>query len=119
MAQEDVRQYPHPLIAREGWPFVAASVLLAVIASWLGWTLVAVILWIVVVFVVQFFRDPARTPPVGDDLITSPADGRIVVVGRATDPITGRESLKISVFNSRSGERRSVLCRLVFECGSR
>lgn len=98
MAQEDVRQYPHPLIAREGWPFVAASVVLAVTASWLGWTVIAVILWVAVVFVVQFFRDPARTPPVGDDLITSPADGRIVVVGRATDPITGRESLKISVF---------------------
>ena len=98
MAQEDVRQYPHPIIAREGWPFVLASLVFAVLASWLEWTIVAVILWVAVVFVVQFFRDPARTPPAGEDLITSPADGRIVVVGRATDPITGRESLKISVF---------------------
>ena len=98
MAAEDVRLYPHPLIAREGWPFVAGSVFLALAATVLGWTVAAVVLWLLAVFVVQFFRDPARTPPVGEGLITSPADGRIVVVGKATDPITGSESLKISVF---------------------
>lgn len=98
MAAEDVRLYPHPLIAREGWPFVAGSVFLALAATILGWTVAAVLLWLLAVFVLQFFRDPARTPPAGEGLITSPADGRIVVVGRATDPITGAESLKISVF---------------------
>jgi phosphatidylserine decarboxylase len=87
MAADDVRLYPHPIIAREGWPFVGLTVGLAFVATWL-----------VAVFVIQFFRDPARTPPVGEGLITSPADGRIVVVGKATDPITGQESLKISVF---------------------
>jgi phosphatidylserine decarboxylase len=98
MAADDVRLYPHPIIAREGWPFVGLTVGLAVVATWLDWTVIAVLLWLVAVFVIQFFRDPARTPPVGEDLITSPADGRIVVVGKATDPITGQESLKISVF---------------------
>lgn len=98
MAADDVRLYPHPIIAREGWPFVGLTVGLALVATWLDWTVAAVLLWLVAVFVVQFFRDPARTPPVGEGLITSPADGRIVVVGKATDPITGQESLKISVF---------------------
>jgi phosphatidylserine decarboxylase len=98
MAADDVRLYPHPIIAREGWPFVGLTVGLAVVATWLDWTVIAVLLWLVAVFVIQFFRDPARTPPVGEGLITSPADGRIVVVGKATDPITGQESLKISVF---------------------
>jgi phosphatidylserine decarboxylase len=98
MAADDVRLYPHPIIAREGWPFVGLTVGLAFVATWLDWTVTAVLLWLVAVFVIQFFRDPARTPPVGEGLITSPADGRIVVVGKATDPITGQESLKISVF---------------------
>jgi len=98
MAADDVRLYPHPIIAREGWPFVGLTVGLAFVATWLDWTVIAVLLWLVAVFVIQFFRDPARTPPVGEGLITSPADGRIVVVGKATDPISGQESLKISVF---------------------
>jgi phosphatidylserine decarboxylase len=98
MAADDVRLYPHPIIAREGWPFVGLTAGLALVATWLDWTVIAVLLWLVAVFVIQFFRDPARTPPVGEGLITSPADGRIVVVGKATDPITGQESLKISVF---------------------
>jgi phosphatidylserine decarboxylase len=98
MAADDVRLYPHPIIAREGWPFVCLTVGLALVATWLDWTVAAVLLWLVAVFVVQFFRDPARTPPVGEGLITSPADGRIVVVGKAIDPITGQDSLKISVF---------------------
>ncbi len=98
MAADDVRLYPHPIIAREGWPFVGLTVGLALVATWLDWTVIAVLLWLVAVFVIQFFRDPARTPPVGDGLITSPADGRIVVVGKAIDPITGQDSLKISVF---------------------
>jgi phosphatidylserine decarboxylase len=98
MAADDVRLYPHPIIAREGWPFVGLTAGLALVATWLDWTVIAVLLWLVAVFVIQFFRDPARTPPVGEGLITSPADGRIVVVGKATDPITGQECLKISVF---------------------
>jgi phosphatidylserine decarboxylase len=98
MAQEDVKSYPHPIIAREGWPFVAGSVVLAVLASGLDLEFIAAILWVAAIFVVQFFRDPARTPPLGDNLITSPADGRIVVVGKAQDPITGEDALKISVF---------------------
>lgn len=98
MAADDVRLYPHPIIAREGWPFVGLTVGLAFVATWLDRNVIAVLLWLVAVFVIQFFRDPARTPPVGEGLITSPADGRIVVVGKATDPITGQESLKISVF---------------------
>jgi len=98
MAADDVRLYPHPIIAREGWPFVGLTVGLALVATWLDWTVIAVLLWLVAVFVIQFFRDPARTPPVGEGLITSPADGRIVVVGKAADPMTGQECLKISVF---------------------
>ena len=98
MADCDTRNYPHPIIAREGWPFVAASLLLAIVLSIADLDFLAGLAWLAVIFIVQFFRDPARRPPLGENLITSPADGRVVMVGKALDPITGQESLKISVF---------------------
>ena len=92
------RRYPHPIIAREGWPFIAASVAVAALAhGWGGWTWAAVP-WLVVVFMVQFFRDPPREIPSQPGAILSPADGRIVAVGPARDPWLDRDALRISVF---------------------
>ena len=89
--------WPHPLIAREGWPFVAAAVALAIVATWfLGWW--SVPLWLVLLFVVQFFRDPPREVPDDPRAVVSPADGRIVAVERTRDPWLERDALKISVF---------------------
>jgi len=90
--------YPHPILAKEGWPFIALSLIAAVAAHfWAGW-LWALPLWIVVAFVVQFFRDPPRTAPSDPDAVVSPADGRIVVVEKARDPYLDRDAVKISVF---------------------
>ena len=48
---------------------------------------------------VQFIRDPARETPNNDaNAITSPADGRIVVIEKTQDPYRQCEALKISVF---------------------
>jgi phosphatidylserine decarboxylase len=89
--------YPHPIIAREGWPFLAVAVMAAALVTWWGgWW--AAPLWLIALFVLQFFRDPPRRIPEGAALVVSPADGRIVAVARATDPYLKRESLKISVF---------------------
>jgi len=91
-------QYPHPIIAREGWPFIAISLAAAAaVTAAAGW-LWAVPLWLVVVFVVQFFRDPARPVPGDVRSVLSPADGRIVAVEPAEDPWLERDALKISVF---------------------
>lgn len=94
----DITRYPHPFIAREGWFFVALSVSAAVIATGLGAGPWAIPLWLIAVFVVQFFRDPSRLPPPDLEAIASPADGRVVYVGPAEDPISRVKSLKISVF---------------------
>jgi phosphatidylserine decarboxylase len=90
--------YPHPIIAREGWPFVLASLVASVVVhAWVGfWG--ALPLWLMSLFVVQFFRDPPRTLPDDPNAVVSPADGRIVVVERAHDPYLNREALKFSVF---------------------
>lgn len=91
-------RYPHPLLAREGWPFVAASVFAAALVwAWAGfwWSLP---LWLVAVFVIQFFRDPPREVPGGPDTVVSPADGRIVAIEDVEDPYLKRPATKVSVF---------------------
>jgi phosphatidylserine decarboxylase len=49
-------------------------------------------------FMLQFFRDPPRSVPADADAVTSPADGRVVAVGKARDTYLDRDALKISVF---------------------
>ena len=90
--------YPHPLIAREGWPFVAIAVVVAIILSYVHWWVLAALAWICVLFIGQFFRDPPRVVPQQANIVVSPADGKIVVVGKARDPFLDRDALKISVF---------------------
>lgn len=90
--------YPHPILAREGWPFIALALLLAVgMQGWLGfWP--ALPFWLALVFVVQFFRDPPRAVPQQPGVVLSPADGRIVRVETVRDPYANRDALLISVF---------------------
>lgn len=89
--------YPHPIIAREGWPFLAGIVLLSIIVTfWSG--AASIPLWLISLFVLQFFRDPPRTAPDGDLNVLSPADGRIVAVEEVTDTYAQRDAIKISVF---------------------
>ena len=90
--------YPHPIIAREGWPFIGIAVVVALlIHAFLGFG-IAWLFWLLVIFVVQFFRDPARPIPAQPNAVLCPADGRIVAVETAHDPYAKREALKISVF---------------------
>ncbi|MCW5603454.1 MAG: phosphatidylserine decarboxylase [Burkholderiales bacterium] len=93
-----MKSYPHPIIAREGWPFLAASVVAAAAVHWLAGFWWALPLWAVALFVLQFFRDPPRGIPDDPGAVLAPADGRIVTVERAEDPYLGRDALKISVF---------------------
>lgn len=90
--------YPHPLLAREGWPFIAGALLLAIATWWLAGFWWSLPLWAVLIFVVQFFRDPPREVPAVPSAVLSPADGRIVKVQRAHDVLTQRDTLLISVF---------------------
>ncbi len=91
--------YPHPVIAREGWPFLGGSVLLALLATFGGSSLLwSIPFWLFALFVLQFFRDPAREVRGDAKSVLSPADGRIVVIEPARDPWLDRETLKISVF---------------------
>ena len=97
--------YPYPIIAREGWSFLAIAVLAAAIASWLGgwWSAP---FWLAALFVLQFFRDPPRQAPGDARTVVSPADGRIVSVGQARDPYLDRDAIKVSEIGRASCRER-------------
>ena len=88
-------------VHREGYKFVAAffgvSLLLGVIAEPLFWIGLVLTAWCA-----YFFRDPERVTPLDDDLVISPADGRVSSVVRMTPPaelgLGADEMLRISVF---------------------
>lgn len=92
-----MRNWPHPIIAREGWPYLTASLIVAVLVTWCcGWW--SLPFWIVYFFILQFFRDPPREIPQGEGLVLCPADGRVLLVGIARDPYRNVDALKVSVF---------------------
>ena len=75
-----------------GLPFIGGALLLAIVsAAAIAWALAlpsvglaASLLFLVLAgFFVFFFRDPERTAPAGDDVVLSPADGRVLVAGPA------------------------------------
>jgi phosphatidylserine decarboxylase len=90
--------WPHPVIAVEGIPYILVLVIASgLVATFFGWW--SAPLWIVTLFVMQFFRDPTRPIPQGEGLVLCPADGRVIVVGKAPDPYRGgADSLKLSIF---------------------
>ena len=90
--------YNHPIIAREGWPYLLAVGLLAIIFTKLFGVIYTLPLWIIFVFVLQFFRDPPRLVPVAPNAVLAPADGRVIVVEKMYDPYAQRDALKISIF---------------------
>jgi phosphatidylserine decarboxylase len=93
-----MKDHAPPWLAREGWPFVAATVAAAAAVAWLAGAVWSIPLWLVAAFVVQFFRDPPRQVRAGPGAILSPADGRIVRIEAVRDPNTDNDALLISVF---------------------
>jgi phosphatidylserine decarboxylase len=93
-----MKNYPHPIIAKEGWPYLTASLLVAIGVTWCcGWW--SLPFWILYFFILQFFRDPPREIPQGEGLVLCPADGRVLLVAITKDPYRGgADALKISVF---------------------
>jgi phosphatidylserine decarboxylase len=90
--------YPHPMLAREGWPFIGLALVLSLLVTVLWGGVVAIPFYIVLVFVLQFFRDPPRAVPQQANAVLSPADGRIVKIEKVRDPYADRDALLISVF---------------------
>jgi phosphatidylserine decarboxylase len=88
-------------IRREGWPFILAfalvALLLALASEPLGWIGLIMTAWCT-----YFFRDPARVTPTEPGLVISPADGLVQSIGPALPPpelgMEARPRTRISIF---------------------
>lgn len=95
-------------IAREGVPLVLVCTLLALVAvHWArsgGWGLRAAVpaaLGAAALFVLCFFRDPERTIPPGEDIVVSPADGKVMSVELVVgEGFMGGTATRITIFLS-------------------
>jgi len=81
-------------IVREGWPFIlgcliAADLFLAgaIVLKSGVLTGMALVLFLASAFCAYFFRDPARVIPMGERLLLSPADGKILEIAEGQDSI--------------------------------
>ena len=90
---------PQVPVAREGYPFIGFAAFCTLIFGVLGLCIPTFILLIITIFVLCFFRDPERFTPPGEDLLVSPADGKILLIEKVEDKkFTGGEAWKISIF---------------------
>lgn len=67
-------------IATEGLKLIIPLAIFTVLTFLLNWKIAGFILLAITLFILFFFRDPQRVTPPGDDLVVSPADGKVVVV---------------------------------------
>ncbi len=88
-------------IAIEGLPFLIPMVLLTVILGilgWKGWMSLGILLSL---FIAYFFRNPKREIPGLQNIVLSPADGRVIHVGECEeDRFLKEKALKVSIFMS-------------------
>ncbi|MFC4291895.1 phosphatidylserine decarboxylase [Sphingorhabdus arenilitoris] len=105
---DGVAKWSFPPVHPEGRKFglIAAAVTAAtyfLAGSFWAWPLVGVTIW-----VLAFFRDPARTTPLDDRFIVSPADGLVTLIEKVPPPpeLAGEDGLgvepltRVSVFMS-------------------
>jgi phosphatidylserine decarboxylase len=74
-------------IAPEGYPYILLPALAGMLVWAFGYQTAALALWAVALLCVSFFRDPARLSAAESDAILSPADGKVIAVGDAPEPI--------------------------------
>lgn len=92
-----------PGIHREGYLFIiiflVVTLILFALSTTLGWIGIILTIWCVC-----FFRDPERVTPPLEDLVISPADGRIESIVHARPPaeleLSGDNFTRVSIFLS-------------------
>jgi phosphatidylserine decarboxylase len=88
-------------IAREGYPFIGATVAATALLALAGWLVGAAVALVLTAFMLNFFRDPERRPPPGEGLIVSPADGRVIAVEAGVQEAQlGVPRSRVSIFMS-------------------
>jgi len=89
---------PSISLTPEGWPSIILAGSATLVFSLLGWAVPAVLGLAVLALLLNFFRDPERFVPSEPGLAVAPADGRVIKVGTAADPVSGEERAVVCIF---------------------
>jgi phosphatidylserine decarboxylase len=88
-------------VARAGYPFIFASAFATAVFALLGMAAMAIAGLLITGFICFFFRDPDRLIPLGEGVVVSPADGKVVKVEAVEQtPYFEGACTRISVFMS-------------------
>ena len=85
-------------VSLEGLPYIFLSAFVTLIFAVLQCWFLALLGVILTGLILNFFRDPERVLPDDADAVVCPADGKVIKVGRADDPITGQPRQVICIF---------------------
>lgn len=90
---------PRIPVASEGYPFIGFAAFSTLVFANLEMTSAALACLAFTSFALYFFRDPERVQPTDKNSITSPADGRILLVEPSENrDFTETPSIKVSIF---------------------
>lgn len=89
------------MIVREGYPFIIAALIFAVLAGVAGGPYWSVPLLVLMLYFAYFFRNPDRKIPGDADVLVSPADGKVMdVVPVEYDDFIKGPGTKVIIFLS-------------------
>lgn len=88
-------------VAKEGLNLIIPTFILAVALYLTNLQALAIIFFIVFLFLIFFFRNPKRNCTFSQDIILSPADGKIISIENINNPsYINENALKVSIFLS-------------------
>lgn len=89
-------------VAWEGLPFIGVGGAITLLCFYMGLLFPAIVLGILTLFTIYFFRDPHRPVSGDENTVLIPADGRIIDIQYLNDgrnPL-GEAAIKVSIFMS-------------------
>jgi phosphatidylserine decarboxylase len=89
-------------LAPEGYPFITFFSVLTIVSLFMtGGIWIALLPFILTLFMMYFFRDPERIAPEGDNIFVSPADGKVILIKNVReDQHLKSDAIEISIFMS-------------------
>ncbi len=97
------------MFAKDGYASMTLATVVAALVFYLTYTFIQhwiaypiyitfFVMWAIVIY---FFRDPERTPPEGENLVISPADGKVVLIKKIQEDVYLKsEATQVSIFLS-------------------
>jgi phosphatidylserine decarboxylase len=88
-------------VATEGYPFIGLFAFITLVFALLGWGFLTLLLLALTLFTAFFFRNPDRYVAAEDSAVVSPADGKVVFVGKVLEERYFKsDTIKVSIFMS-------------------